>query len=130
MNKHCSTTSKELNVDMLICFRLEYTFRTVFWALFGLSDARKVEIGQGYNSRFTESVGYIVFGVYNWAVVIVLLNMLIAMMTRSFEKITVSTAKIIKQLFVCYNMPYSKISNKFYPTIANQWLRFWKCGSL
>ena len=68
---------------------MEYTVRSVFWALFGLSDARKVEIGQGFQSRFTESVGYIVFGVYNWAVVIVLLNMLIAMMTRSFEKITV-----------------------------------------
>ena len=49
-----------------------------------------VELGKGYSSRFTESVGYIVFGVYNWAAVIVLLNMLIAMMTRSFEKITVS----------------------------------------
>ena len=66
----------------------------MFWALFGLSDARRVEIGQGFQSRFTESVGYIVFGVYNWAVVIVLLNMLIAMMTRSFEKITVSTQRV------------------------------------
>jgi len=39
----------------------------------------------------TESVGYIVFGVYNWGAVIILLNMLIAMMTRSFDKIAVST---------------------------------------
>ncbi len=61
----------------------------MFWALFGLSSERKVEL-QGFPSRFTESVGYIVFGVYYWAVVIILLNMLIAMMTRSFEKITVT----------------------------------------
>lgn len=80
---------------LFLPFRLEYTFRTVFWALFGLSDARRVEIGKGFQSRFTESVGYIVFGVYNWAVVIVLLNMLIAMMTRSFEKITVSVHCIL-----------------------------------
>ncbi|ESO08660.1 hypothetical protein HELRODRAFT_169548 [Helobdella robusta] len=66
---------------------LELTFRTTFWALFGLKDARTVELGRGFESRFTESVGYIVFGVYNWGAVIVLLNMLIAMMTRSFDKI-------------------------------------------
>ena len=69
---------------------LEYTFRTIYWAVFGLKDSRTVELGEGYQSRFTESLGYIVFGVYNWGAVIVLLNMLIAMMTRSFDKIAVS----------------------------------------
>jgi len=84
---------------------LEYTFRTIFWVLFGLKDARMVELsdslvkpcsapGQQFNGRFTESVGYIVFGVYNWGAVIVLLNMLIAMMTRSFDKIAVITCVI------------------------------------
>jgi len=58
--------------------------------VFGLKDPRTVELGQGYQSRFTESLGYIVFAVYNWGAVIVLLNMLIAMMTRSFDKIAVS----------------------------------------
>jgi len=53
-----------------------------------------VELGSGFKSRFTESVGYIVFGVYNWGAVIVLLNMLIAMMTRSFDKIAVSFTKL------------------------------------
>ena len=69
---------------------MEYTFRSVFWALFGLTDAKSVELGQGFKSRLTESVGYIVFGVYYGTGVIILLNMLIAMMTRSFDKIAVS----------------------------------------
>ena len=108
---------------------MELTFRTIFWSLFGLKDAKTVELGEGYESRFTESVGYIVFGVYNWkaarvrvrlrlrlsclecttgqrfglelglgldfgvynwTAVIVLLNMLVAMMTRSFDKIAVT----------------------------------------
>ena len=43
----------------------------------------------GYNSGFTERVGYIVYGAYNFATVIVLLNMLIAMMSRTFGKIKV-----------------------------------------
>ena len=70
-------------------FRWELTFRTVFWAMFGLSNSHAVELGQGFPSRVTETIGYQIFGVYNWAAVIILLNMLIAMMTRSFEKITV-----------------------------------------
>lgn len=85
-----------------VCCSLEYTFRTIFWALFGLKEAWTVELGDSrakargdpaakqFKGRFTESVGYIVFGVYNWGAVIVLLNMLIAMMTRSFDKIAVS----------------------------------------
>ena len=76
---------------MYVCVSLEYTFRTIYWAVFGLKDPRTVEL-EGYESRFTESVGYIVFGVYNWGAVIILLNMLIAMMTRSFDKIAVSTS--------------------------------------
>lgn len=79
---------------------LELTFRTTFWALFGLKDAKTVELGEGFRSRFTESVGYIVFGVYNWGAVIVLLNMLIAMMTRSFDKIAVSLLPIYTSHYV------------------------------
>ena len=74
---------------------LEYTFRTIFWVLFGLKDARMVELAP-YKARLTESVGYIVFGVYNWGAVIILLNMLIAMMTRSFDKIAVSLYLLYK----------------------------------
>ena len=85
----CYRPSRPTSVIFTLCCSLEYTFRTIFWAVFGLKDSRTVELG-GYESRFTESLGYIVFGVYNWGAVIVLLNMLIAMMTRSFDKIAVS----------------------------------------
>ena len=74
--------------------RLEYTFRSIFWTVFGLRDSKAVELGKGFQSRLTESVGYIVFAVYNWGAVIVFLNMLIAMMTRSFDKIAVSLLDI------------------------------------
>ena len=74
----------------LLVFSLEYTFRSTYWALFGLSDSRLVEL-KGYKGGFTDRAGYIIFGFYYWGAVIVFLNMLIAMMTRSFEKITVSS---------------------------------------
>nr|XP_034338793.1 short transient receptor potential channel 3-like isoform X1 [Crassostrea gigas] len=62
------------------------TVRTVFWSLFGRGDATIVELDE-FEHIFTQYVGYWIFGAYNWCSVIVLLNMLIAMMSRSFELI-------------------------------------------
>lgn len=70
-------------------FRVLATFRTVFWSLFGRGEPDAVKLG-GYNNTFTEDIGYIIYGAYNVAMVTVLLNMLIAMMTRSFTLIAVS----------------------------------------
>ncbi|KAL4235161.1 anthranilate synthase component II [Mactra antiquata] len=62
------------------------TFRTVFWSLFGRGEPTAVEVEE-FGHKFTETVGYWIFGSYNFCTVIVLLNMLIAMMSRSFELI-------------------------------------------
>lgn len=62
------------------------TFKTVFWSLFGLAEKEGVELN-GYDKKFTETVGYIIYGAFNIANVIVLLNMLIAMMSKSYETI-------------------------------------------
>lgn len=75
--------------------RPDKTVRTVFWSLFGRGDATIVELDE-FEHIFTQYVGYWIFGAYNWCSVIVLLNMLIAMMSRSFELIQVMT------LFVCF----------------------------
>ncbi|KAL3859306.1 hypothetical protein ACJMK2_009531 [Sinanodonta woodiana] len=63
------------------------TFRTMFWSLFGRGEPDIVKLG-GYNNHVTEDIGYNLFGAYNIAMVIVLLNMLIAMMAQSFQAIT------------------------------------------
>ncbi|KAI8790076.1 short transient receptor potential channel 6, partial [Biomphalaria glabrata] len=62
------------------------TFRTVFWAMFGRGEPEAVLLG-GYNNTFTSDIGYFIYGAYNISMVTVLLNMLIAMMTRSFTLI-------------------------------------------
>ncbi|CAF1291792.1 unnamed protein product [Adineta steineri] len=62
------------------------TFKTVFWSLFGLAEKEGVQLNH-YNKRFTETVGYLIYGAFNIANVIVLLNMLIAMMSKSYEAI-------------------------------------------
>lgn len=75
-------------------FRVLATFRTVFWSLFGRGEPDAVKLGD-YNNSFTEDVGYFIYGVYNIVMVTVLINMLIAMMTRSFTNIAVSIVTFI-----------------------------------
>lgn len=66
---------------------LEESFKTLFWAIFGLSEVRSVVINNGH--KFIENIGYVLYGVYNVTMVIVLLNMLIAMINSSFQEIEV-----------------------------------------
>jgi transient receptor potential cation channel subfamily C protein 4 len=65
---------------------MDATFKTVFWSLFGLAEKEGVKL-ENYDKHFTEIVGYLIYGAFNIACVIVLLNMLIAMMSKSYETI-------------------------------------------
>lgn len=62
------------------------TFRTVFWSIFGRGDTDVLSLGE-YQNNFTEDIGYIIYGVFNIVTVTVLINMFIAVMTRSFQNI-------------------------------------------
>ena len=75
-----------LSVILLFC-SVEESFKTLFWAIFGLSEVKSVIVNNGH--KFIENIGYVLYGVYNVTMVIVLLNMLIAMMNNSFQEIEV-----------------------------------------
>ncbi|KAM4627626.1 short transient receptor potential channel 6 [Polymixia lowei] len=64
---------------------VEESFKTLFWAIFGLSEVKSVVINTDH--KFIENIGYVLYGVYNIIMVIVLLNMLIAMFNSSFQEI-------------------------------------------
>uniref|UniRef100_A0A8C6WE50 Transient receptor potential cation channel subfamily C member 6 n=1 Tax=Neogobius melanostomus TaxID=47308 RepID=A0A8C6WE50_9GOBI len=64
---------------------LEESFKTLFWAIFGLSEVKSVVIN--IDHKFIENTGYVLYGVYNVIMVIVLLNMLVAMFNSSFQEI-------------------------------------------
>lgn len=75
------------NHDALIAFgSLERSLRTTFWALFGLVDFEKLAV-TGYRATSIQVLGEVVFGVYLVLVVILLLNLLIALLNRSYELI-------------------------------------------
>nr|XP_024215388.1 short transient receptor potential channel 3-like isoform X2 [Halyomorpha halys] len=76
------------------------TFKTLFWGLFGMSsfdvaDVIVENIDDGSNNgtttnehHLTEAVGYFAFASYMILTVIVILNMLIATMSNTFQKVT------------------------------------------
>ena len=69
--------------------------KTLFWSIFAMSPFESADViidnavgTQAINKHlFTEAVGYILFGVYHVIVVIVLLNLLIAMMSNSYQHV-------------------------------------------
>ncbi|XP_056103852.1 short transient receptor potential channel 7a isoform X2 [Rhinichthys klamathensis goyatoka] len=64
---------------------VEESFKTLFWSIFGLSEVISVVLK--YDHKFIENIGYILYGVYNVTMVVVLLNMLIAMINHSYQEI-------------------------------------------
>lgn len=60
----------------------------MFWSIFGRGDTDVLSLGE-YQNNFTEDIGYIIYGVFNIVTVTVLINMFIAVMTRSFQNIAV-----------------------------------------
>ena len=67
--------------------RLEETFITLFWSIFGLADYKGVEVL--YDHQLTRLVGYQLYGAYNIITVIIMLNMLIAMINSSYSEVEV-----------------------------------------
>jgi hypothetical protein len=78
--------------DSLIFFDFLYsiatTFKSLFWALFGLGDVNANNLAP-FNSSLTETFGFILYGSYHVISIIILINMLIASMTLSYEHILV-----------------------------------------
>ena len=74
---------------LLFTPRLDTAFMTLFWSMFALIALVTLEV----NLSMVERFGKLLFGLYNVAAKILLLNMLIAMMSKSFNSIVVRTVK-------------------------------------
>ncbi|XP_060942553.1 short transient receptor potential channel 2-like [Limanda limanda] len=64
--------------------RFNETFHFLFWTMFGVANQDYVDMPQFMLAEF---VGRILYGIFTLVIVIVLLNMLIAMITNTFQKI-------------------------------------------
>jgi hypothetical protein len=68
--------------------RLGKTFRTLFFALYLIGDSKEGRVDP-FNNQTTVTIGYFVFAMFHIANITILMSMLIAMMTKSYEKIIV-----------------------------------------
>lgn len=85
---------------------LKAAFKSLFWAIFGMaepdfaqilvSDKNNISTGEHF---FTEGVGYTLWGLYHLVTVVILLNMVIAMMTESYQR--VQTNSDMEWKFAC-----------------------------
>ena len=89
---------------MVVVFkRMDLTLSSLFWATFGMGDTSATKIDYRYlgldedlisthskHHPLTVIMGYLLFWSYIVGSVVVLLNMLIAMMSNSFQEIYVS----------------------------------------
>ncbi|KAL3880336.1 hypothetical protein ACJMK2_032584 [Sinanodonta woodiana] len=60
--------------------------QSLYWAIYGLVDLDHAELQEPH--EFTEFVGKLMFGTYSWIAFVVLLNLLIAMMSSSYQNIS------------------------------------------
>ncbi|KAK3599507.1 hypothetical protein CHS0354_006636 [Potamilus streckersoni] len=66
-------------------FTLTSSYRTLYWSLFSLTQVKDIKLEGGQD--FTETIGELLFMAYHGLAIIVLTNMLIAMMSNSFQEI-------------------------------------------
>jgi uncharacterized membrane protein len=62
----------------------------MFFALYALGASDDVEISP-YSNHLTPGAGYIIFGMFHITNITILISMLIAMLTKSFEDILVTS---------------------------------------
>ena len=72
----------------ILLFRIEGSLRFLFWNLFGLSELEDLKTEE--NFIITQYTGELLLGLYSIASVIVAINMLIAMMANSYQRVAVS----------------------------------------
>ena len=94
-----SQTKKGMKHSHCVLCRFNETFRFLFWTMFGMANQEYVDMPQYVVAEF---VGRVLYGIFTLIIVIVLLNMLIAMITNSFQKIEV------KRFFLCHYCNKSK----------------------
>uniref|UniRef100_A0A4W3IG83 Transient receptor potential cation channel subfamily C member 2b n=1 Tax=Callorhinchus milii TaxID=7868 RepID=A0A4W3IG83_CALMI len=79
------------------------TLQFLFWSMFGMEEPKSVDLSQ---FMVAEVVGRVLYGIFTIVMVIVLLNMLVAMITNSFQKIEddadVEWKFARSRLYLCY----------------------------
>lgn len=74
---------------MFSLFSVYNSLYGLFWSFFGMTDVSNFET-KSKHFRITDITGEVLFGAFQILMVIIAINLLIAMMSRSYENIAVS----------------------------------------
>ncbi|CAL4063112.1 unnamed protein product, partial [Meganyctiphanes norvegica] len=105
-------------------------FATLFWSLFGISSPKSTNLSEDH--QFIEAVGQGLFMAYHVMSIIVLMNMLIAMMSSSFQQIEDHADQEWKfarsKLWMSYFDPGSTLPAPFNLIISPKSVMYFFCG--
>ncbi|XP_074646219.1 short transient receptor potential channel 7-like [Tubulanus polymorphus] len=91
-------------------------FQTLFFALFGYGESDYPDLGY-FSNKWTHVIGYLIFGAFHVVLIVVLLNMLIAMMAKSYDNVSEKADTEWKfarmKMFVTYMRTGSTLSVPF-----------------
>jgi len=74
--------------------RVDKSMESLFWSMFGLTDLDTFGIDKS-EFQIAQETGVMLFNLYQVLIVIVVINMLIAMMTRSFKSIMIVALPLV-----------------------------------
>lgn len=74
-------------------FSIGGSLRLLFWDLFGMAELESLKTDEKF--AITQFTGELLLGLYSIASILVAINMLIAMMTNSYQQVAVSEAFIL-----------------------------------
>lgn len=83
----CELLLLEKYVSLFLFFSIDSSYTSLLWSLFGVIPIK--EISSRRDQAFTKWVGHALLGAYMIMAMTVMINMLIAMMSRSFQDIEV-----------------------------------------
>lgn len=69
--------------------------RLTFWAVFDKTELEQFKTDPSFPTQVTQNTGEVLFALFNITILLVAINMLIAMMSNSFQSIAVSTFLLV-----------------------------------
>ena len=76
------------STELFSPFRVGGSLRYLFWYVFGMSDLKDLQTTEDF--VITQYIGEVLLGLYAIASVLVAINMLIAMMSNTYQNVVVS----------------------------------------
>lgn len=98
---------KVYHIYLVSIYSIFGCMRLTFWAMFDQTELDVFQTSSSFPTKITQNTGEFLFAFYNISIILVAVNMLIAMMSNSFQDIEVS----IISLFMAHSLRFNSLSH-------------------